>query len=330
VGITSLAFASLLLAALVPILEPWIAPAKPALLVLLAGAAAGAAATLIGARRAPAWSSADDVAWVVALAALASFAGASSVPVGFGMLLYAVSLMALAARDPSGALVVIACATTALPPVVHMVMTPAGLGVVPMLFATILTGGAFSFGLAQTRRLSRALAERDAALTDRPATPRAVASGGGRASSRSSNTESSRQSNGGDDHTWDALVERVRSSVTLMAESAGVEASVQAELSGLAPPSNKIRVHLLRIAQEATTQAIRHAEPRSIVVRLRRGEGGVVFELQDDGVANEGVRQRRGLATLRGRVAALGGTAEVRRADGGWVTRVRLPCEQLN
>jgi signal transduction histidine kinase len=115
-----------------------------------------------------------------------------------------------------------------------------------------------------------------------------------------------------------------------MAESAGVAASVQAELKGLAPPSNKIRIHLLRIAQEATTQALRHAEPRCIVVRLKRGDGGVVFELEDDGNANEALREKRSLATLRGRVAALGGTTEVRRGDGGWVTRVRLPCEQLN
>jgi signal transduction histidine kinase len=115
-----------------------------------------------------------------------------------------------------------------------------------------------------------------------------------------------------------------------LAQYAGVVANVEAELSGLAPPSNKIRVNLVRIVQEATTQARRHAEPRSITVTLRRGDGGVVFELEDDGPANESTRSRRTLATLRGRVAALGGTAEMRRADRGWVMRVRLPCEQLN
>ena len=50
----------------------------------------------------------------------------------------------------------------------------------------------------------------------------------------------------------------------------------------------------------------------------------------DDGSVGEGLRSRRALAALRGRVVPLGGSAELKRADAGWMVRVKLPCEQLN
>jgi signal transduction histidine kinase len=150
------------------------------------------------------------------------------------------------------------------------------------------------------------------------------------ASAQAAGSSDERSATEGPEHGWDALVERVRIALTGMAESAGVSAKVQAELRGLAPPTTKMRTNLLRIAQEAVTQTIRVAEPRSIEVMLKRGDGGIVFELTDDGSLGQEARQRRSLAPLRGRVAAMGGTAEIRRGEHGWVTRVKLPADQLN
>ena len=65
-------------------------------------------------------------------------------------------------------------------------------------------------------------------------------------------------------------------------------------------------------------------------ITLRRGDGGLLMEFQDDGATGESARIRRTLASMRGRVAPLGGSAEMKRGDVGWVLRVRLPCDQLN
>lgn len=336
VAITAACCAALFGALLFPPLAPWLGPSHPAVALLASAALAGALAALWAARRVPAWSGADDTAWVIALVSLAIAAGAGPRALSVQGAFFAAALVTLATREPSGSLTVLASASIALMPVVRLLIVPRD--VAPSAFAATAFGLAFVALTVQTRRLSRALHERDALLAERGrsarAQPVAIASTNSRAAAvgrvASALAEEARRSAEGSDQSWDALVERVRSSITMLTESAGVSASVRADLTGLAPPSNKIRINLPRIAQEAATQALRHAEPRSITVTIRRGEGGVVLELEDDGNAGESVRERRALASLRGRVAALGGTAEVRRGEGRWVTRVRLPCEQLN
>jgi signal transduction histidine kinase len=133
-----------------------------------------------------------------------------------------------------------------------------------------------------------------------------------------------------DDAGWEGLVERVRSSVSALCEPVGVEAVVHAELQGLAPPSSKLRQNVLKIAQEAAANALRESAPRSLAITLRRADGGLLMEFVDDGEETEAARARRGVAGLKGRVTPLGGSAELRRADDGWLVRVKLPCEQLN
>ena len=71
---------------------------------------------------------------------------------------------------------------------------------------------------------------------------------------------------------------------------------------------------LLRIGQEAMTNAIRHAAPAKIVVRLRFGKDWVTLTVIDDGrgfdVA-ERVGQGYGLTGMHERVAALGGSLTI-------------------
>jgi hypothetical protein len=213
--------------------------------------------------------------------------------------------------------------------VVRAVVTPTLPAVISSTFLATASTLTFLATAIQTRRWIQASTVAEAPVVQAVRAPGAGASGAG-------SSRAVRVAAGGDDrhegseHGWDGLVERVRTSVTTMAQNAGVAATVRAEVRGLAPPSSKMRTNLLRIAQEAATQAIRHAESRTIVITLRRADGGVVLELHDDGPSSDGARQRRSLASIRSRIAALGGTAEVRRSDNGWVTRVRLPCEQLN
>jgi len=101
-------------------------------------------------------------------------------------------------------------------------------------------------------------------------------------------------------------------------------AVAQAELP--ADPARDREV--LRIAQEALQNALRHAEAKRIAVRLRDDEAGLVLEVADDGAGFDpdapGLRSRRlGLTSMEERAERLGGWLEIRSAPGAGTT-VRL------
>jgi signal transduction histidine kinase len=86
---------------------------------------------------------------------------------------------------------------------------------------------------------------------------------------------------------------------------------------------------LLRIGQEALTNAVRHAAPRKIAVRLRYGGDWVTLSVRDDGggfdVA-ERAGQGFGLTGMHERVAALGGSLSIdSRAGEGTEVSATLP-----
>ncbi|HWQ92080.1 MAG TPA: PAS domain S-box protein, partial [Clostridia bacterium] len=74
--------------------------------------------------------------------------------------------------------------------------------------------------------------------------------------------------------------------------------------------------HLFRIAQEAVTNAVRHARPQRLELGLSRQDGQVLLEIQDDG-AGLPERARRapglGLSTMQYRAELLGGQLTVQR-----------------
>src|SRR4051794_1261268 len=85
---------------------------------------------------------------------------------------------------------------------------------------------------------------------------------------------------------------------------------------------------VLRIAQEALANAVRHAGARHVGVRLGSAGGSVLLEVSDDGTGFEpsdpDVRSRRlGLTSMEERAARLGGRLEIRSAPGAGTT-VRL------
>jgi signal transduction histidine kinase len=82
---------------------------------------------------------------------------------------------------------------------------------------------------------------------------------------------------------------------------------------------------ILRIAQEALQNALRHADAEHIVVRLHSNDGRLVLEVADDGVGFEpgatGLQSRRlGLTSMKERAQRLGGTLELRSAPGAGTT----------
>jgi signal transduction histidine kinase len=85
---------------------------------------------------------------------------------------------------------------------------------------------------------------------------------------------------------------------------------------------------VLRVAQEALQNAVRHAGAERIGVRLGLQDGRLVLEVSDDGAgfdpADPGLRSRRlGLTSMEERARRLGGRLEIRSAPGAGTT-VRL------
>jgi two-component system sensor histidine kinase NreB len=88
--------------------------------------------------------------------------------------------------------------------------------------------------------------------------------------------------------------------------------------------------HLLRIAQEAISNAIRHANPTLITVVLHSNSSELVLEISDNGA---GIAKTRlgngegfGLGNMRERAKRLGGGLDIQSSVGrGTSIIVRLP-----
>lgn len=89
---------------------------------------------------------------------------------------------------------------------------------------------------------------------------------------------------------------------------------------------------VFRIVQEALTNTVRHADARTVRVRLVYGDDEVRVEVADDGRGpRAGHVGGHGLVGVRERAAAHGGTAETGAGPGGrgFVVRVRIPVTPL-
>jgi signal transduction histidine kinase len=90
-----------------------------------------------------------------------------------------------------------------------------------------------------------------------------------------------------------------------------------------------IREDLLRIAQEAISNALRHAKPTAISVTLRLDPSSLVLSVKDNGCAiatAAEIREGFGLVNMRARAKKLNGSLEIRSApDQGTNILVTLP-----
>jgi signal transduction histidine kinase len=85
---------------------------------------------------------------------------------------------------------------------------------------------------------------------------------------------------------------------------------------------------LLRLVQEALTNAARHGPARSIRVRLDREDDRLRLTVEDDGRFDGEVRPGNGLTGMRERLAELDGTLDIDRSSlGGMKLTARLPLE---
>jgi signal transduction histidine kinase len=82
------------------------------------------------------------------------------------------------------------------------------------------------------------------------------------------------------------------------------------------------------VACEALTNAVKHASASRVAVRATPRNGSLLVTVSDDGIGGAAARRGSGLAGLRDRVAAHGGTFELVSPRGeGTRIEVALPCE---
>lgn len=81
-----------------------------------------------------------------------------------------------------------------------------------------------------------------------------------------------------------------------------------------------------RIVQEALTNVLRHAGKASVTVAVRREDDTLAIEVTNEGTLTAPAEEGHGIAGMRERATALGGTFEAGpRAEGGWRVAARLP-----
>jgi signal transduction histidine kinase len=107
------------------------------------------------------------------------------------------------------------------------------------------------------------------------------------------------------------------------------------DLPELPPLGAQTALHVLRIVQEAISNALRHARATQVQVATgasvdERGRAGVFVEVRDDGLGLRGETARglgHGLANMQWRARQLGGAISVGADGAGTVARLWLPAE---
>jgi two-component system sensor histidine kinase DesK len=106
----------------------------------------------------------------------------------------------------------------------------------------------------------------------------------------------------------------------LALEAAGIALEYYAESVSLSPSQELVLALALR---EAVTNVIRHSGAKRCTVRVLQEEGGMRLEVEDDGRGGD-LREGSGLAGMRARVEALGGTLTLANTNGRGLT-IHLP-----
>lgn len=102
-------------------------------------------------------------------------------------------------------------------------------------------------------------------------------------------------------------------------EAAGITCTVEGAdgPAGTGAPA-AVQAALGWVVREAATNVLRHGDPRVCVIRLRTVAGSVVLEVENDGAGTAAASEGgSGLAGLRERLAALGGSLEAGAVDDG-------------
>jgi signal transduction histidine kinase len=119
------------------------------------------------------------------------------------------------------------------------------------------------------------------------------------------------------------LLPALRSLVADFGERSGIRTGLAAP-TALPPLSREAELALFRALQEALSNVLRHAQARAVDIGISISDAGVLLQVSDDGrglppgVAPEGLELQghMGLAGMRERITALGGSVHFRPNDG--------------
>ncbi|WP_028080373.1 sensor histidine kinase [Solimonas soli] len=89
------------------------------------------------------------------------------------------------------------------------------------------------------------------------------------------------------------------------------------------------QLHLARVLREAVSNALRHAHPTRIEVRLAAADDALLLSIANDGSCRplSQWRSGNGLRSMRSRTQKLGGELHIEAADGRAVLRLRVPLD---
>ncbi|MGH8026015.1 MAG: ATP-binding protein, partial [Pseudoxanthomonas sp.] len=84
---------------------------------------------------------------------------------------------------------------------------------------------------------------------------------------------------------------------------------------------------ILRVVQEAMTNAAKHADADTLSVSLHHEGSRILLDIEDDGKMRGPLREGNGIAGMRERVASADGRLDLRRSErGGMRLQVSLPA----
>ncbi|MFD9960859.1 sensor histidine kinase [Amycolatopsis sp. NPDC058986] len=114
------------------------------------------------------------------------------------------------------------------------------------------------------------------------------------------------------------------------ARASGLRVEVRSTMDGQGLPA-AVDLTAYRIAQEALTNAVKHAPGGRVVLGIRRDGGVLTIEvsngLRRDRPTAEGTGAGLGLLNMRERAAAVGGTLSAGPSGTDWLVRAELPVE---
>ncbi|SFI19540.1 Signal transduction histidine kinase [Amycolatopsis regifaucium] len=113
------------------------------------------------------------------------------------------------------------------------------------------------------------------------------------------------------------------------ARASGLAVEVRSTVDRAASLPAAVDLTAYRIAQEALTNAVKHAPGGKAVLGIRSGGGILTVEVRNDlrpGHPEDG-GTGLGLLNMRERAAAVGGTLAAGPSGGGWLVRAELPLE---
>ena len=127
----------------------------------------------------------------------------------------------------------------------------------------------------------------------------------------------------------DGLAATLRKQAEMLQRIHGVPITLTAD--GEATLQDSTELDILRIANEAMHNAVRHASAHAVMVRLSAGDGTLVLEVSDDGTGFDPDRpdlraRHLGLTSMQERARELGGVLEIRSRPGaGTTVHLELP-----